>query len=380
MPTIIDFIEKFQEDLLKRERRSASEMVRVYAEGWRKISRQIKRLNAELAELIKMGEQPGPGWIAQNERARALQAQIQRELAKFTKYAEESIVKQQSEAIRLALEQSQDLAELSIGHGLEGFWNRINRPAVEIMVGMNQPGSPLHKLLNDILAEGAEAARQALEQSILLGYGPERVAREIRNALGISLDRALKISRTEILRAYRIANLESYKQNPNIIKGWKWLTAGDGLVCISCRLMNGTVHKLSEEMHSHPNCRCAMSPITISWEDLGEMYGLDFSGIDNPPIDIDALAEKWGLSEKQVRQYKINQMSGKDWIESLSDNEQMRLMGKTKFYAWKDGAFDLDDLLRTTYSAEWGAGIRQARLDELLTPEQILKYKAMAKD
>ena len=46
MPTIYDAIGEFQERLLRNERRAAAQMVRVYADSW-------KRIKARLAVLQK---------------------------------------------------------------------------------------------------------------------------------------------------------------------------------------------------------------------------------------------------------------------------------------------------------------------------------------
>ena len=365
MPSIIDFIEHFQDGLLRDERRNASALVHAYTEAWKRIRKQLDSLKAEMQSLAEPGESVGPDWLLRSDRAKALQAQIEKELLKFTRLAESKTLQEQDKAIDLALEQSRDLTEIAIGYGLGTFWNRINRNAVEIMIGMNQPGSPLHRLLNDADIAGAAAAQDALVQGVMLGYSPAKIAREIRDALGIALNRALTIARTEVLRAYREASYQSYNANADIVEGWQWLTAGDELVCLPCRLQNGTKHPITERMNSHPNCRCTAEPVTISWKELGEKYGMDFADMDNAPVDIDALAAKWGMSEKQVSRYKINQMGGTEWIRSLPEREQIKLMGNTRWEAWQSGKVKLEDMLTYRYSSDWGQTLAVKNLSEL---------------
>lgn len=231
---IYDAIDRFRRDLLRLERRSASEIVRVYGEAWKRIKSELERLQTEYEFARSRGEKPGPDWVYQFNRARSFRDQVLQELQSFAQYAEGKVRNDQEEAIRIAEEQSERLTRLALGTpptGLEINWNRIDRAAVQSILGMTQPDSPLHRLLMSISTDGAQAAEDALVQGMLLGQNPREVARTMRKVLGTALSRALTIARTETLRAHREATRASYQANSDIVKGWIWHSAADERTC-----------------------------------------------------------------------------------------------------------------------------------------------------
>jgi|GEM_PF-859656 len=262
---IFDAIERFRRELLSNERRAASELVRVYGEAWKRIKAELECLHTEYEATKARGEKPGPGWIYQFNRARAFRDQVERELLAFAQYAENQVREQQRDAIEAAERRAEELTRRALGNpppGLTIDWNRIDRYAVETLLGMTQADSPLHRLLLSISGNGAQAAEDALVQGMLLGKNPRQVAREMRRALGVTLSRALTIARTETLRAHREATRASYQANNDIVTGWIWHSATDERTCAACWAMHGTEHKVDEILDDHPNGRC-LTPGTV---------------------------------------------------------------------------------------------------------------------
>ncbi len=130
------------------------------------------------------------------------------------------------------------------------------------------------------------ALRSILVDAVREGTGIDPTARRIRNLFGDAKKmRALRIARTEIMRAGNTATLEGYKQS-RVVQGKEWFTALDERVCEWCMPMNGRVKSLDnnyfhqgesfmgnkggtiklgfEDVASpplHPNCRCVLVPI-----------------------------------------------------------------------------------------------------------------------
>lgn len=345
---IFDAIERFRRELLRNERRAASELVRVYGEAWKRIKAELERLNTEYEEAKERGEKPGPDWIYRFNRARAFRDQVERELLAFARYAEGKVREQQLEAIEAAERHAEQLARRALGKppaGLVVDWNRIDRAGVETILGMTQADSPLHRLLLSISSEGAKAAEDALVQGMLLGKNPREVARDLRKALGTQLSRALTIARTETLRAHREATRASYQANSDIVKGWVWHSAADERTCAACWVMHGTEHKLDEILDGHPNCRCSMVPKTITWSEIGKRYGIDLYDIPdtNPEIE-----------------------SGVSLFEKLPAEKQIKILGPAKWAAWRDGKFILSDLGGRKRSREWGTHRYERSLQDLI--------------
>jgi len=80
---IFDAIERFWRELLTKERRAASEMVRVYGEVWQRIKVELEHLHTEYEGAKAHGEKPDTAWIYQYNRARAFHDQMERELLSF---------------------------------------------------------------------------------------------------------------------------------------------------------------------------------------------------------------------------------------------------------------------------------------------------------
>ncbi len=363
MPSIQDFVQDFRNRILARERKAASEMVRVYASAWERIKRRIYALNAEYERLAAKGQQPGLTWVYQSQRAIQLKLQISKELNTFAAYTEREITQLQEQAVKESLAFAEQASVMGLDlkpeYGVDIRWNKINHQAVIDMVGANQPGSPLSVLLSSIASAGALDAQNALIQGVLLGYNPRKIAPMIRDALGIQLDRALTISRTEVLRASREAAQEAYKANDAVVKGWVWLSALDDRVCPSCWAMHGTEYPNSEPFASHPNCRCTPAPLTYTWEEIGARYGVDLSDLDQMEGD---------------RKYK----TGEEVFRSLSEAEQRKILGPAKWLAWKEGKLEFSQLSKRTWSADWGPGRAQASLKEIVGGNEANYYKRFA--
>ncbi len=344
---IFDAIERFRRDLLNRERKAASELVRIYGEAWKRIKAELERLHAEYEAAKAMGERPDADWVYKFNRLRSFRDIVERELLQFARYAEARVREEQIEAIRAAEEHAERLTRLALGtppHGLEINWNRIDRSAVETLLGMTQEDSPLHRLFMDIYANGVQAAEDALVNGMLVGQNPREVARSLRRALGTTLSRALTISRTETLRAHREATRASYQANSDIVKGWIWHSALGTRTCAACWAMHGTEHRPDEILDDHPNGRCAMIPKTRTWAEIGKQYGIDLSDVPdtNPEIE-----------------------PGVSLFERLPAEQQIKILGPAKWAAWKDGKFALADVVGRKRSREWGTHRYEKSLKEL---------------
>jgi len=383
MPTIYDAIGEFQERLLRNERRAAAQMVRVYADSWKRIKARLAVLQKEYERAQSQGQDVGLGWLYQQQRLSSMQALVAKELAHFAKYAEGSVSAQQARVIAESLQFSRDMTILSLGAEYDGQGRfavkTLHKGAIEALIGATQQGSALDRLFRQIREDGAKAAEDALVQGIVLGYNPRKIAPLIRDALGVQLNRALTISRTEVMRAQRVATAENYKQNADVVKGWRWQAALTGNTCPVCISLHGSEHPLSETMSSHPNCRCTSTAITKSWEELGAEFGFDFSAAEKVGPSFEEIAKKYKLSDEQKRMYAQRKMTGEAYFRGLSAEEQRKILGPAKWLAWKDGKFGFDALSRKTYSAVWGEGVRQASLVELLGEAEAKRYMAMAK-
>lgn len=129
-----------------------------------------------------------------------------------------------------------------------------------------------------------EQIRQALGVGVIRGEGTRALVKRLEDGLGMARNEATTLTRTFVAAANNAARDEVYKANADVVKGWKWHTAGDNHVCLLCLPLHGQTFKIGQgpDIPRHPRCRCQRLPISISWRELG--------------IDIDefeAEADKW---------------------------------------------------------------------------------------
>jgi hypothetical protein len=138
--------------------------------------------------------------------------------------------------------------------------------------------------------------------------------------------------RTVQLWGYREASRASYIANPEVVTGWIWYAALDTETCGACIAMHGTRHSADEVLDDHYNGRCSMIPITIT----------------NPNPDIE---------------------SGLEWFGKLDEDKQREILGDSKYEAWKDGKFDLDQLTHQKDEPVYGTMRVERSLKSLLGEE-----------
>ncbi len=354
MPDIFDVAEQHRRALLQRERRSASEMVRAYGEAWKRIKQRLDDLTQQIEQARGRGEEISPSWLFQYERLQSLQRQVEAEIREFARFAEQRIIAEQAEAVRAAQEHAEQLVLAGLGEPPPGVivtFARLPTQALTDLVGFLQDGSPLRDLLDELGPDASKAVRDALIGGLATGQGPATIARQVRQALGGNMVRALTIARTEVLRAYRESSRRSYQANSDVVKGWVWHSALGPRTCPACWAMHGSFHRLDERLDDHPRGRCSMVPLTKSWRELGF---------------------------KDVPETRVQVEKGTDLFEKLTGVEKEKILGKAGFQAYKAGAVKLEDFVGRKRSREWGT-MRHARsLRDILGPKEAKRWMEKA--
>ena len=327
-PQVFDVMQAFRLSLLRRERKAATRLVNAYGEAYRRLLPQIDAL---VAEIEAGGAKAWKGYKLQ--RLQSLKKQIEFELNEYSVFADREIVLGAREAVQYAGREAKIVTQAS----LPGFepvdarimqsWNRLPSESVETLLGFLENGSPLRESLRAIGPTVADVVESRLAEAIALGYNPRKVAGLIRNELGKSLDWSLRTARTTQIYAYREAARANYIANDHVVKGWIWRCARGDRTCMSCIAMDGTKHPLTERLNDHHNGRCFQEPETFTYQELG----------------IDIPEPKADVSE-----------DAKSWFEKQPEAVQRKMMGNSKYEAWKRGKFKLDQLTTESVDSVWG--------------------------
>ena len=351
--------------MLARERRAASEMVRRYGEMWRRAQGEIEGLTRRYYEALASGEAAGPSWLYQLNRLQTLRAQMEAELRGFAQYADTRISAEQWEAVQAAQRHLEQVSMKQLGLmedelarlGIQ--FNRLPREAVADLIGFTQEGAPLRDLLDALGAAASEQVQRELITGMGMGLGPREIAARCRQAFGGNLARALTVTRTETLRAYREASSRDMQANSDIVGGWIWMSGRDERTCAACLAMHGTRHSVDERLDDHPNGRCVAVPVTKTWAELGEQYGIDLSDVPETGVQV---------------------TPGTELFERMSPEEQLGLLGPSKIAAYQAGDLQLSDLVGQAHSELWGSHRYERSLSAILGQARAAEYAAKARE
>jgi SPP1 gp7 family putative phage head morphogenesis protein len=339
---IYDVAQRFRRALLRRERSAAVELVQAYGRAYDRLAGQLEKLLKKIEAARAAGETVDQAWLLREQRYFALINQVLREIGKFADITGAVITDQQRQAVNQAMADSQRLlivaAEAS-PETVSGEFNRLNKGAVENMVGFLSDGSPLSSRLNQQGPLAASVFREELTSGVIQGRGPRDVEREIRKRLykdgsvpSGQLYSILRLARTETLRTYREASHQTYERNSSVLEGWYWLSALSDRTCRACIALHGTFHQLGERMASHIQCRCTQVP-GVKGVDLGIQKGVD-------------------------------------WFAKQPASVQREVLDKEGEYeAYKSGRLKLEDFVGLRRSAQWGDSYKALDLTRALAGE-----------
>lgn len=324
-PEVISVMRQFKRDLLAGEQTQLEEMARRWLNVERRLSGQMDALALEMTQIKRDGGTVTPQMLQTQVRYRELLIQLTDELETYSGYVERTITDRQRQLLRLGIKHAQQAITTQ---GLRGGFNRLPIEAVEYLVGFAGDGGPLNRLLVASWPDAAVGLTQELVNGVALGYNPRKTAQMMAQGATRSLDRMMTIARTEQLRSYRTANLESYKAS-GVVTSYKRLATHDSRVCAACLMAEGTVSELDEVMPTHPNCRCTMVPIV--------------RGLPSP-------------------QWK----AGAEWFEEQPHETQRGILGKERYYRWQNGDFELSELVTVKPNVIWGDTLQVTPLRELI--------------
>lgn len=265
-------------------------------------------------------------WAYESDRLAATREAVSSELSDAAGKASLTVQTASSDAIEAAGKHAEHLTLAAIGDTAPGFAASFTQPdldAVRSMIGTgHQLDSPLRALLFDS-TDDPERIIDNLVNGMVLGLNPRQVADAVKGVAGMGTVRALRVTRTEMLRAYREATLAGYQDNADVVRGWIWKADLGGRTCASCAAMDGTEHSLDEQLIDHPQGRCAMVPKTKTWDELGIT-----APEGTPPLEETSYSPELGV----------------DRIKAMTPAQRRQLMGPRKAELYDKGLIDGQDL------------------------------------
>lgn len=336
-PLVVTSVRQFKQQLLLRE----ADQMRVMAQRWLEVERaldaNISILAQEIDELRREGRIVSEAKLYRLQRYKSLRGQTEAEFGRYADWATKEITDQQAQLARLGIEHAgKAITDSYLQYGMMGQFDRLPVQAVENMAGLAGNGRPIGELLKNRINphysdEKALSAWQSLTNTLVkntaLGINPRETARAMRDDLTGGLQKGLVIARTEQLRVYRQANQQQYEES-GVVTGHKRIAAHDDRTCMACLADEGTVYSVKDAIFDHPAGRCSSIPQII------------------------------GMPELQFQ-------TGEEWIDTLDEDEQRKIMGNARYEAWKDGT-PFKDFATFSEHPTWGRS---------LTPTPVGKLK-----
>jgi SPP1 gp7 family putative phage head morphogenesis protein len=227
--------------------------------------------------------------------------------------------------------------------------SRIRTDAVNVMAA--RAGQQIHAATLPLSVQAVDAVRRELTHGIDVGAHPNqaasRMVASVQGQFNGGLARAMNISRTELLDAYRTTSQQIHAANSDIVPGWEWLATHDRRVCPSCLSMDGTRHPVAEPGPAdHQQGRCARLPVLASWAELG------ISAPEPPSVRPNA----------------------QEWFTRLPRDAQLQIMGPGRLQLLNDSAIGWGDLSTVRQSPGW----RPSRIPTSLRDLQLLASRRAA--
>ncbi len=321
-PEVLRLLREYRKALDAMDVDVMDHMAEEWLKAMNRLETDMELLAREMLERKANGTAITEQMILLDKRYQDLQTQMQAAIKKYSGFAAETIGKNQLDSAFLGLTAARD----SIITQTDLTFHKLDLKAVETMAGFLKDGSPLSTLLANAIPDAVDGLRDALLNGIARGSGVKTIVNEMVNGSGMGLERAVLIARTEVARTYREASLQQYRES-GVVSGFKRMVKKE-TACLACLMLDGEILQTDDDLDDHPGGKCTAVPIV--------------EGTKGP---------QWE--------------AGLNWFERLDPSLQEEKLGAQRYELWKEGAFELKDLVKFDHSSVYGYQPRVATLAEL---------------
>ena len=327
-PDVVRLLRQYRDALDAKELDTMRLMTNRWLEVERNLDADITALAYRMAELQAQGKPITEQLIWREARYKYLHEQMGHEIARYNGAAATTIASGQTENGLIGIQAANEAIGVSYASvsAIGPYWNRLNLGAIEAMIGFAGDGSPLSRLLRNDYPDAVDGLLKALINGMARGLGPAAVAREMSLGMGMGLNRALLIARTEMARAYRMGSTAQYRAS-GVVTGFYRLVK-KATACLACLVLDGQEYALESDFAEHPRGKCQILPKIL--------------GVGRP---------RWQL--------------GPTWFRALPADQQLARMGPERYALWQSGTVRLEDMAAMAHSPVWGASPRVPSLAEL---------------
>ena len=188
-------------------------------------------------------------------------------------------------------------------------------------------------------ADVAFRFKGAVRQGMILGETNSQIVRRVKQVMTIATRNARTLVQTSVASVANNARQRVFEKNDDLIKGYKWITALDSLVCPLCMARSDKEWTFDQKPIGHSigfsvpgiyfNDRCVLTAITKYFKELG------FPNIVEPKPG--QRASIYGpVSDKTTF---------KSFLDSKSTEWQNEALGKGRAELYRSGIITLENLI-----------------------------------
>ncbi len=308
---------------------------------------ETKRLDAFLRELDAMlRDRLGRASLTavQRDRIEALIAEVSAAMKALQDRRSADFLERMSELG----EAVSDTEARALAAALGGFdvatpaANAIRAAVVTAPLSVRGPGGGL--LLARFIEKHDEATRERVEGVIRRGYvegrTTDQIVRELRGTkaanyadglIGETRRNAQMVAHTAVQHVAHAARAQTWKENEDIIKGYRWVSTLDSKTSEVCQSLDGQVFEMGEGPlpPAHPNCRSTVVAVTKTWKELG---------IDLPEMPDSERASADGPVSASLTYF--------EWLKTQPASFVEEALGETKAAVFLKGGISADEFAR----------------------------------
>ncbi|MGE4537605.1 MAG: phage minor head protein [Desulfovibrio sp.] len=197
--------------------------------------------------------------------------------------------------------------------------------------------------------------REELNAGVLQGEGyPKLVKRLTQGFEALSKEQAVTLTRTYVQSANVAAAEAVYKRNADVVSRVKWRSVlepgykktGRG-TCLRCASLDGKTWALNDESRPdcplHARCRCQLSPMTISWRDLG----IDIDELEDAarPYTIRPGKNIGAGGRREILEYGQHKGDYGSWFEKQDEAFKLNVVGPGRLALLQEGKVKFEDFV-----------------------------------
>ena len=275
----------------------------------RDLAREFVHLRRQVEQEMRVLKANRTYSMAPYVYATQIEPTVTRKVSRWSINAERSMANLSKETARLGAEAT-DRAARAVTPVKSQTWKKIQTAGL---------------LTGGLFAEGREAVRRipgdlASRLRDLVGQAAGMAERgfdwlmsQIGNVFGQAWNTLSRVIRTVAEQMFRRAQQEQRRETP--VRAWR-RCANHETACLACLMLEGTIYDRIEDFGDHPNGRCFRMPMSSP--------------------------------------YAENDHEGRRWLEEQDEATQRRIMGRTRYEAWRAGELSLDDMVDTVTDPEFG--------------------------